>query len=612
MTPTMTDLSKDFPAPRLTDWLALVEKTLGGGDVARLRSRTADGVVVEPLYTPDNAAPAQALSRRPGLDPLRAWDIRRGTEHPDPARANADVLADLDGGAASVSLRLDPSGRDGIAVASPADLARVLDGVLLDLAPVALDAGFMGAQAAGWLAQLAKGAPTAPLAFNLDPLGAFAKTGASPGAMTTILERDAALALGLAETYPKAKLFTASGAVVHEAGGSEGQELGFALACALAYVRALTQAGASLTAAFWTVSLNLSADADYFLTLAKLRAARILMGRLGAACDVEVTPTIEARSSRRMLSRLDPWVNLLRLTAAGFGAAQGGADVIQLDPFTQPLGHPSPLARRQARNTQLVLMEESELGRVADPAAGSWFLDSLTDQLARAGWAAFQAIEADGGALVSLTTGALAQRVATVRETRAADIAKRKAGLIGASQFANPLEAPVELDRPDPAAFAKPAPVLAYHGAPDACAPLTPSRLAEPFEALRDRAAALGDARVFLATLGEPADHAARVNFARGLCEVGGLVVETGAPSDERGALSPVAILCGSDSAYADAAVSAAGVMKAAGISQVWLAGRPGDLETALAAAGVRDFVFVGCDVVAVLDRMLTTLEQAR
>jgi methylmalonyl-CoA mutase len=471
-------LVADFPPAQRADWLALVEKTLAGADFdAALTSRTADGLIVQPLYTADDAPPTPALRRAASADPARPWDLRTLIDHPDPARANADALADLTGGAASVRVQLDPSGAQGVAVASQDDLARVLDGVLLDLAPVALDAGLMGAAAAGWLAALAKGAPAAPLAFNLDPLSAFAARGAAPIA----LDAAAAQMATLAQTYPKATLYLASGVVVHEAGGTQAQELGFALAAAIAYAKALHAAGLPLASAFKSVALSLAADADSFVTLAKFRAARQLMTRLAQACEVELTPRIEARSSRRMLAKLDPWVNLLRLASAGFGAALGGADVIQLDPFTQPLGYPSALARRQARNIQLVLMEESELGRVADPAAGSWFLDRLTDQIARAAWAQFQAIEGEGGALAALASGRLAAEVADARDRLAAEIAAGKTPLIGVTKYVNAEASAVEVETVDPAPFAKP---YADGFAPSAIdfAPFKPWRAAEPFE----------------------------------------------------------------------------------------------------------------------------------
>jgi methylmalonyl-CoA mutase len=412
--------------------------------------------------------------------------VRTLVDHPDPARANADALDDLNGGAASLLVTLDASGEAGVAVGSRADLERVLEGVLLDLAPVALDAGWMGPLAADWLADLAKGGPAAPLRFNMDPLGTWARSGSSPGPVEAQVRLAAETGARHAETYPLAGLFLASGRAVHEAGGSEGQELGFAAAAAIAYARALQAAGLNPSDAWGRITLGLSADVEHLTTAAKLRAARVIWGKLTAACGVEAPVRIEARSSRRMLSTRDSWTNLLRLTVAGFGAALGGAEAVVLEPFTAPLqsagARPSPLARRQARNTQLVLMEEAGLGRVADAAGGSGWIEARTDELARAGWAVMQAIEAEGGLLAALGSGWVAEAVAAKREARRADYAEDRLGLIGVTRFPNKHDEPPALEPVDPAAFARTGPDLGLPGPGDACPPLRPIRWAEPFE----------------------------------------------------------------------------------------------------------------------------------
>ena len=351
----------DAFAPASRDaWLALVRKTLKGEDLDALIADTADGVLIAPLYTAETAAaPSPA---RPGFsgDPQRPWDLRAPVAHPEPAAANTQALEELENGAASLLLTTAPGALD-----------QILQGVVLELAPVALDAGFAGPQAAQRLAEIAKGGPQAQLAFHIDPLAALAKSGRTPGPIEAQIDDAARSVAPLAETYPKASLFLASGQVVHEAGGSEAQELAFALAAAVRYVRALTEAGLPLDDAFARVTLGFAADETYFTTIAKLRAARLLWAKVTAACEAAATCVIEARSSRRMLSRLDAWTTMLRLTAAGFGAGLGGANAVVLEPFTAPLGAPTPFARRQARNTQLVLMEEASLGRVADPAGGA-------------------------------------------------------------------------------------------------------------------------------------------------------------------------------------------------------------------------------------------------
>ena len=361
----------EAPDATREDWLTLVRRTLKDKDVTSLTHRTADGLTIEPLYTDENAPGGRAVARFNPRDAERPWDLRAATGHPSPDAANAEILADLDGGAASVLIGIDPSGEAGVAVGSAEGLARALDGVILELAPVGLDAGFLGVQAADWLADAAKSSPAAQLMFHLDPLSAFAEAGRSPGPIEAHLIASANAGARLSAPYPKASLFLASGRVVHEAGGAAADELGFMAASALAYAKALVRAGLSLDDAFAGITLGLAADAHYFKTVAKLRAARIIWERIIEACGIDVPARIEARSSRRMLAAQDVWTNMLRLTIAGFGAATGGADAVVLGSFTDPLGLPTAFARRQSRNAQLVLMEEAHVGAVADPGRGA-------------------------------------------------------------------------------------------------------------------------------------------------------------------------------------------------------------------------------------------------
>ncbi|HEX4199104.1 MAG TPA: methylmalonyl-CoA mutase family protein [Caulobacteraceae bacterium] len=443
------------------DWLALVQKTLKDKSLESLTRRTPDGLTIAPLYT-DEDAPEAAKLRFGPRDAERPWDLRTSTAHPSPDAANGEILADLDGGAASAIVRIDPSGQDGVALGSAEGLARVLDGVILELAPVGVDAGFLGVQAADWLATAGKASPTAQLMFHLDPLGAFAKAGRSPGPIEAHLIAGANAGARLSDPYPRASLFLASGRVVHEAGGGAADELGFMAASALAYAKALARAGISLEDAFARITLGLAADARYFKTIAKLRAARIIWERITGACGVEAPARIEARSSRRMLADQDVWTNMLRLTIAGFGAATGGADAVVLGAFTDPLGLPTAFARRQSRNAQLVLMEEAHVGAVADPARGAWFVEALTDQLARAGWAAFQAIEAAGGVVRALEAGQVAAE-------RAAEPSP-----VGVTVFPNPDDAPPAVEAADAADFAVEAPSPRLPGPDSICPAVAP------------------------------------------------------------------------------------------------------------------------------------------
>ena len=454
-----------FPTPTPADWRVLAEKALKDRPLENLVHLDPDGLAVRPLYAAATGG-QPVFAPRPSDAEGRAWDVRTLVEGDDPAAVNAAVLADLEGGAASVLLK-------GAVLADSEPLTRALDGVALELAAVGLDAGLEGPEAANALAVAAKGSPRARLMFHMDPLSAFAEAGTAPRAIDEHLMLAANTAARHAGAYPEASFFMASGRVVHEAGGSIGQELGFAAANAVALVKAAIAAGMTAEAALKGTVLGVALDQEYFDGLAKVRALRLMWRSLAKAFGVEAPAAIEARSSRRMLAARDPWPNLLRLTAAGYAGAVGGADAVVLDGLSRANGRSDAFARRQARNTQAVLMEEAHLGRVDDPAAGSWFLDARTRDLAEAGWAEFQRIEGEGGLILALRTGDIQDRVAAARAEREAALASGAAHLVGVTKFVDP--------EPRPAPFQAETTGRPQSGG-DACAPLTPIRFAAPFE----------------------------------------------------------------------------------------------------------------------------------
>lgn len=458
----MSDL---FPTPSPADWRVLAEKALKDRPLESLVHLDADGLAVRPLYAGVSGITAISAPRPSDADG-RAWNVRTLIEGDDASAVNAAALADLEGGAASILLK-------GRVLSDSEPLSRALDGVALELAAVGLDAGLDGPEAANALAVAAKGSPRAKLMFHMDPLSAFAEMGAAPRSAEEHLTLAANTAARHAGAYPEASFFLASGRVVHEAGGSIAQELGFAAANAVALIRAAVAAGMTAEQAIGGTVLGVSVDQEYFDGLAKVRALRLIWRSIGRAFGVETPAVIEARSSRRMLSARDPWPNLLRLTAAGFAGAVGGADAVVLDGLSRANGRSDAFARRQARNTQAVLMEEANLGRVDDPAAGSWFLDARTRDLAEAGWAEFQRIEGEGGLITALRTGDIQDRVAAARAEREAALADGHAQMVGVTKFVDP--------DPRPAPFeAEPEPTPRAGG--DHCDPLAPIRFAEPFE----------------------------------------------------------------------------------------------------------------------------------
>jgi methylmalonyl-CoA mutase len=609
----MTDPQNPTPAaafPPATEeaWRGLVDAVLKGAPFARLESRTHDGLTIEPLYPRDASATALG-GRRPGA----AWAIMQRVDHPDPAAANAQALDDLENGATGLVLVFAGSvSANGFGLdPSPGTLTRALDGV--DLTAVAIDLNLSPAtrHVVRDFAALVKARGIAPakvdLRASINPIGGYAASGRGPRTWDELAPNFAAMVGALATAGFRGPFAVADGRIIHNAGGSEAQELAFALASAVAYLRALEAHGIALSAAREAIYFRLSADADQFLTMAKLRAARKLWARIEQACALTPKPVmIAAETAWRMMTKHDPYVNMLRTTIAVAAAGLSGADAITVLPHTAPLGLPDAFARRVARNTQLVLLEESNLARVGDPAAGSGALEAMTHELCTAAWSAFREIEQAGGVWAALETGLIQRHAAAVRAERERAVARRADILTGTNEYPNINEVlPAVLDVA-PAALPK-------DDAAVTAAALPRIRLAEPFEQLRntsDKILAATGARpkVFLATLGKPADFNARANFAKNFFEAGGIEAvsseegptPTAAASKASGAT--LACLCGSDKTYDREAEAAAAALKAAGARHIYLVGRPGEREAAYRSAGVQMFIYAGCDALAVLD----------
>jgi methylmalonyl-CoA mutase len=614
-------LAADFAQATQDDWRKLVDGVLKGAPFERLVGKTYDDLKIAPIYA--RAKGAMPIAGRAAAMP---WQIMQRIDHPDPAQANAQALLDLENGATGLTLVFaGANGAHGFGLdPSPESVKKILGGVILD-AGIALELqiGPQSRMAAIHVAELVKSRGWSPAAcdirFGLDPLGSCAAWGSSPYAWAEIVPAVTSAAKGLAALGFKSPIVAADGRVVHDAGGSEAQELAFALAAGVAYMRAIEQSGVPLDAAQGMIYVRLAADADQFLTLAKFRAMRLLWSRVEQACGLLPKPLfIAADTSWRMLTQRDAFVNMLRATMATFSAGLGGANAITVLPHTLALGLPDGFARRVARNTQLVLLEESNLAKVSDPAAGSGGIEALTRELCDAAWALFQQIERAGGLFAALEQNVIQRKVAATRAAREVNIAKRRDVLTGASEFQNLHE------RDIPVLDARPVVVPSYGEAKFKFDPLTPMRLAAPFEVLRDKSDAILKKTgkrpcVFLANLGTAADFAARATFARSFFEAGGIEAIDSEGFSDAGPLAAawkasgagVVCLCSSDKVYAQQAEAAAKALQTSGARHIYLAGRPGEQETALRGAGVTDFVFAGGDVLATLRKAYEPMEQA-
>lgn len=612
-------LAAEFPTATREQWQGLVEGVLrksgreaaGAAAEDALATELQDGLTTFPLYTADDTAGAAAAGGYPGFAPftrggrpegnaVSGWDVRQRHAQPDPARVNEAVLSDLENGVTSLWLAV---GDTGVPVSG---LATALDGVYLDLAPVSLDAGDAFAPAARELLRLHAERGTAPGeargTLGADPYGQLARTGEESA---DGVEEAAALAALCARDHPGLRAISVDALPYHEAGASDAQELGCSLATGVSWLRDLERAGLSVDLACRQLEFRYAATADQFLTIAKLRAARRLWSRVAEVCGAAPDAAAQrqhAVTSSVMMTRRDPWVNMLRTTVASLAAGVGGADAVTVLPFDHTLGLPDPFARRIARNTSTILMEESHLGRVIDPAGGSWYVERLTDVLAQAAWAWFQEIERAGGQRAALRDGLIGERVAATWAARSRRLATRREPVTGVSEFPQLAQPPV---------VREPAPSRAGGGLPVV-------HRDEAFEALRARsdahlAATGARPRVFLAALGPAAAHTARATFAASLFQAGGIEPVHDPASVDAGTAAEafvrsgatVACLCSSDALYAEEAEPVARALVAAGARRIFLAGRPGEREETYGQAGVDEFVVAGGDAVAVLASVL-------
>ncbi len=604
----------EFPRASREQWEALVQDVLKGAPYESLIRTTQDGFRTEPLY--ERAARATPVAHgHPGAP----WLVMQRLEHPQPERANAEALHEVANGASGLSVVFAGApGAYGFGLQATEEvLIRALRSVPLDSGiPIHVDAGVHASDAAAALIAVIKPAGIEPAATNIrfgfDPIGAAALAGGSASSWPTLAAAFVAEISDLGSKGFSGPFAAADGRVVHNAGGSEAQELAFVVAVALAYLRALERGGIGIDTARHMLFFRLAADANQFLTMAKLRALRKLWARVETACGLSPAPLfLSVDTAWRMMSKRDPYVNMVRTCVAVAAAGMGGADAITALPFTMALGLPDRFARHIARNTQLILIEEANLAKVTDAAAGSGAIENFTGQLCQIAWTLFQETEQAGGAWVALERGDIQRKIAAMRAQREADIATRKAPLTGTSDYPNLAETPVSVLASAPVVLECFQKLVEFE-------PLPPLRLSEPFEELRDRSDAIRERtgarpNVFLAPLGTPSDFSARAHFAKNFFEAGGIeAVSHDGPHDDDALArnfaqsgAKLACLCSSDAVYASQAPAAAKSLRNSG-AVVWLAGKP---TPQLEAGGLSGFVYAGCDALAALRNAYTVIE---
>lgn len=575
-----------------------------------------DDVVVRPLYTRKDESAERGLPGSfpfvRGADPHRdvhqGWRVteRFGDLPGQSAEGINETILDAAGsGASGVWLAVGPALQTG-------DLATALNGVYLDLLPVTLDAGADGIAAAEAFVKVLADRPAPPeeapaLLSTAHSLGLSPYTAAFSGRPTVSAEQAVALAAAAPE---RVRTFRVDGTDFAQAGATDAQELGLLVAAALAHVRELVAAGIGAAQALEQISFAVSVGDDQFASIAKLRALRLMWARVAQVLGAPESGAAltHAVTDLSMLTQRDPWVNMLRTTVAAFGAGVGGADQVTVLAYDAALplearsSSPSFTARI-ARNTQLLLLEESNIGRVLDPAGGSWFVEELTGDLAAAGWKIFTDVEAHGGYVDALDQGAVARWIDEALALRDEAVAHRSAPVTGVSEFPNLGEA----------AFTEA--VADTSDVPTGTARL--ARIARRFEELRDRAdavAATGERpKVLLLPLGSVAEHNGRTTFVSNLLAAGGIEAVNPGPVTVDGLVAlfaehtpAVAVLCGTKARYGTDGPELLAAARAVGIGRVLLAGP--EREWPEGDDAPDGSLQAGIDAVATLTELLNTV----
>jgi len=695
-------LREDFPVPTLDQWHEECVRLLKGIPFEKkMLTPTYEGITLQPMYSRANLEGLAHLGTQPGEAPYvrgkhalgyrqQPWQVAQEMPYPTYDEFNDALRHDLKRGQNAAVLVIDRAGqagldpdqaapgqvgRDGTSVASLHGMRKALSGIDLAQVPVHVESGSAALTYAALLVTLAREQGVSPEqlrgSVGLDPVAGLAEHGQLPLALNKAYDELAILTGWAADHAPDLHTVSALGHVYHDGGASAVQELAITLAVAVHHMRELEQRGLDVATVAPRIRFGLSVGTHFFMEIARLRAARLLWSRIvdaaGGDADAQ-RMTIHARTSRFTKTVFDPHVNLLRTTTEGMSAVMGQVDSLHVAPFDEPLGLPDQFSRRIARNTHTMLREESHLDLVADPAGGSWFVETLTQQVAEEAWSVFQDIEAAGGVVKALEAGMIQEAVESTAADRRRDLGRRKEIQVGTNQYPNPAETPCEGRTVDHAALQasrseamqalragdnqaanldvmqkletmlKSEGAAAFEAIVEAAAagasvgelsrtfrhdadpqlrvtPLVPWRAGEMFEGLRGAVGRHGDDKattVFCANLGNVARYMPRLDFTRGFFQTGGFTVEAdrffGSPEEaaEAAKLSGAhtAVLVGLDDTYAEQAAAAAEALKAAGVATVLMAGAPGDNADALAEAGVDGFINMRSDAHAELTKL--------
>jgi methylmalonyl-CoA mutase len=635
----ISGLFQEFPAVSTADWMAAVEKDLKGGDFdKRLVWKTYEGLALRPFYRREDligldwlihSLPGEAPYVRGSKRGDNNWEVRQDIVNSDLKEANAMALRALERGANGVAfVQQEVRGHlRGVRIETASDLSQLLQGIWLDAAPIHWDFGMRSPVIFQWLSEVAqqKGISRKQLqgSFGYDPYAELSKQGSIGLSSEGIAQSLVAHVKNVRETMPGMRALTVDTKPYHNAGAHIAQEVAIALATGAEMLSQLTEQGLSAADAAEQIGFSFAVGSQYFLEMAKFRVFRLLWSEVLTQFGAESQPAfVHAQTSEWNTTVFDPNVNMLRATTEAMSATLGGVDALSVLPYDSAFREPQEFSYRISRNVQLLLKHESNFDKAVDPAAGSWYIEKITEGLAEKAWKLFQDIESQGGVLAVLQSGWLQAEIAKVRAAKDKNISARKDVFLGTNSYPNLLEAMIDQIQEPVEFLAKGDLAHKPHSESLEIQALEIARGAELFENIRlatERFVQKGQRKpiVYLWTQGSVAMRKARATFAQNFFGCAGYEIIEGpgfADLSEGMAqiqkLNPdVLVLCSSDEEYAEIVPAVCqALLKAELKSKVILAGAPGDQESAYRSAGVEDFIHLRTDATAFLAAFQSTL----
>jgi len=629
-TPQTERLLSEFPASSYEEWRAAAEELLDGEPFEKkLLSKTYEGIALQPIYWPQDAAGLPQAYSFPGFAPFargssaagyktHSWEIAQEMTVTTPAETNAALRDELECGLTAINLRIDST--------SLQDLRALFDNIELERTPIMIQAGHAAVSAIEVFAELLRSrqlsAEKIRGCIGFDPLGVLAISGTLPYSLSEAYTQMAAATRWAQASAPQLRTILVDAALYQNSGGSATQEIVCAVATGVEYLREMTQAGLSVDSAAAHLQFGFAIGSHYFMEIAKLRAARLVWAKIMAAfgaAEQAQKMAMHLTTTRWNKSVCDPYVNMLRATVEAFAGVVGGCESLSVGAFDEVARTPDAFSRRIARNTQIILKDEAHVNEVIDPAGGSWYVEKLTDDVARSAWKLFQEIERLGGMSKALQAGFIQQQIRQTADARAANLASRRDVLVGVNMYANPAEERLHAKRIETAAVQ---PETSSDSLPH-IEPLRPQRGATRFEEIRakiDELTAKRGARptAFLANMGAIAQHKARADFSTGFLEVAGFQVISNpgfvnaidAADAAIASGAPVVVICSTDDTYPDLVPPLTQRVKAAKPDTlVVLAGYPKDYVDAFKQAGVDEFIHIRANVCETLKNILQQIE---